>query len=153
MSTVMTLRVGDEAAQHIQRIAHRQKRSLSQVGAQAIEEWTRMEVFPAIEFRTLAGERLACLKGRLPVWQVVMVVQDHEAAQDPQAAQDHEAGVAAAADHLGLRPEQVQAALDYAAAYPQEIQELLARNQEGPAALKRLFPGLKVHTVPPSQTP
>jgi uncharacterized protein (DUF433 family) len=141
MSTVMTLRVGDQAAQHIKKIAQRQKRSLSQIGAQAIEEWTRMESFPAIEFRVLAGERLACLKGRLPVWQVVMVVQDHEG------------GVASAADHLGLRTEQVQAALDYAAAYPQEIQELLASNAEGLASLQRRLPLLKAYSLPLSQTP
>ena len=135
MSTVMTLRVPDEAAEEIKKIAKKERRSLSEVGARAIEEWVRMELFPYIEFRSFGAERQACLKARLPVWQVVLI------------AQDYERDVLKIAEHLSLRPEQVRSALDYYASYGAEIDALVQQNNEGLSRLTRLFPNLEVYTV------
>lgn len=128
MSTSLTLRLTDEDAAEVRRIAQKERRSISEVGARIIDEWLRQNRFAHIEFRSINGERVACLKGRLEVWQVMMVAQQY----------DNE--VARTARHLDLRPEQVQAALDYAAAYPAEIEAALAENQEGFERLKRLLP-------------
>lgn len=128
MSTSLTLRLTDEDAAEVRRIAQKERRSISEVGARIIDEWLRQNRFPHIEFRSINGERVACLKGRLEVWQVRMVAQQY----------DNE--IARTASHLDLRPEQVQAALDYAAAYPAEIEAALAENREGFERLKRLLP-------------
>src|SRR5579884_2945404 len=128
MSTTLTLRIPDEDAAEVRRIAQKERRSVSEVGARIVDEWLRLNRFPYIEFRSINGERVACLKGRLEVWQVIMV------------AQGYENDVARTAGHLDLQPEQVQAALDYAAAYPAEIEAALAENREGFERLKRLLP-------------
>lgn len=128
MSKALTLRLPDEDAAEVRRIAQRERRSVSEVGARIVDEWLRQNRFPHIEFRSINGERVACLKGRLEVWQVMMV------------AQQYDNDIARTAEHLDLRPEQVQASFDYAAAYPAEIESALAENREGFARLKRLLP-------------
>jgi hypothetical protein len=134
MSTSLTLRLPDNDADEVRRIARKERRSISEVGARIVDEWLRQNRFPDIEFRSAGAERVAFLKGRIEVWQVVMVVRRYV---------DDLAGAAA---HLDLRPEQVQAALDYAAVYSDEIEAALADNREGPARLKRLFPRMG-HTI------
>jgi uncharacterized protein (DUF433 family) len=136
MSKPLTVRLPDETAEEVRRIAQRERRSLSEVGARIVEEWVRQNRLPHIEFRSINGERVACIKGRLEVWQVVMV------------AQSYRNDVAETASHLDLRHDQVQAALDYAAAFPAEIDLALTENREGLARVKRLLP----HTVRSSVT-
>jgi uncharacterized protein (DUF433 family) len=84
---------------------------------------------------TLTDERQACLKGRVPVWQVLLVGKAHDMDVDKTAA------------HLQLKVEQVRTAFDYYAAFPEEIDGLLEDNRQGPARLKRFFPNLQVFTV------
>ena len=128
MSTTLTLRLPDEDAAEVRRIAQKERRSVSEIGARIVDEWLRQNRFPYIEFRSINGERVACLKGRLEVWQVIMV------------AQGYQNDVVRTARHLDLQPEQVQAAFDYAAAYPEEIDSALAENREGFERIKRLLP-------------
>ena len=94
-----------------------------------------MERFPLIEFRSLSGHRQACLKGRLPVWQVLLV------------GKAHGMDVERTTDHLQLTREQVRSAFDYYGAFGSEIDGLLEDNQQGPERLKRFFPNLDVFTV------
>ncbi len=131
MPKALTLRLPDEDAAAVRRIAERERRSVSEVGARIVDEWLRQNRFPHIEFRSINGERVACLKGRLEVWQVMMV------------AQSYEKNVAKTGQHLDLRPEQVQAAFDYAAAYPAEIEAALRENAQGFERLKHLFPRIE----------
>ena len=135
MSQVLSVRLADEAAEEVKRIARRERRSASEVTGRAVEEWLRMERFPLIEFRSLSGERQACLKGRLPVWQVLMVGKAHAIDVDKTA------------EHLQLTREQVRSAFDYYAAFGEEIDNLLEDNRQGPERLKRFFPNLDVFTV------
>ena len=135
MSQVLSVRLADEAAEEVKRIARRERRSASEVTGRAVEEWLRMERFPLIEFRSLSGDRQACLKGRLPVWQVLLVGKAHGMEVDKTAA------------HLQLKVEQVRTAFDYYAAFGEEIDGLLEDNRQGPERLKRFFPNLDVFTV------
>lgn len=130
MPQAVTLRLPDEDVEDIRRIAQRERRSVSEVTARIVDEWLRQSRFPQIEFRSINGERVACLKGRLEIWQVILVARRYEALEP-------------AAEHLGLSPEQVQAALHYYQAYPQEIDFALEENAGGLARLKRLFPGIQ----------
>jgi uncharacterized protein (DUF433 family) len=135
MSQVLSVRLADEAAEEVKRIARRERRSASEVTGRAVEEWLRMERFPLIEFRSLSGDRQACLKGRLPVWQVLLVGKAHGMDVDKTAA------------HLQLKGEQVRTAFDYYGAFAEEIDILLEDNRQGPERLKRFFPNLDVFTV------
>jgi uncharacterized protein (DUF433 family) len=132
MSTVMSLRVQDAAAKHIQKIAQQERRSLSEIGARAIEEWLQMQTFPYIEFRGFHGERQACIKERIQVWHLI------------QIAQGYGMDVQKTCEHLLLRPEQVQNAFDYYICHTEEIDELIARNSAGIDTLRQLFPNIKV---------
>ena len=135
MSQVLSVRLADEAAEEVKRIARRERRSASEVTGRAVEEWLRMERFPLIEFRLLSGQRQACLKGRLPVWQVLLVGKAHGMDVEKTAA------------HLQLNVEQVRTAFDYYASFGEEIDDLLEDNRQGPERLKRFFPNLDVFTV------
>ena len=97
----------------VERIAAKEHRPVEEVG----EEMVRQAGFPEIEFRDILGERTACVKGRLEIWQLAMVARHYE-----------EDKIAKTAEHLVLRPEAVRCALDYYAAYPEEIDAALAEN-------------------------
>jgi predicted DNA-binding protein len=129
MSSVVTLRLPDETAARLRATARRAGRSVSEIGAQSIEEWLRQDEFADIEFRGFAGERHACLKGALPVWQVIMVAEDYDRDADKTAA------------HFGWPVHRVRAALNYDEAYPEEIQRAIAENRSVTFdRLRRLLP-------------
>jgi len=130
MAQTLTVRLPDEAAQEVRRIAQKERRSVSEIGARIVDEWIRQNRFVHIEFRSINGERVACLKGRLEVWQAVMVAQGYE-------------DVRQAAQHLDLRPDQLKSALDYADAYPDEIASAIADAHQGFDRLKFMLPELE----------
>ena len=137
MSQVVTLRLPDTTAEAVRRIARKEHRSVSDVGARIVEEWLRQNQFTHIEFRSFNGERHACIKDRLQVWQVIMI------------ARGYDMDVEKTARHLVLKPEQVQAALHYYEAYPEEIDRALGENNVGYERLKQMLPGIGRMTLPP----
>jgi uncharacterized protein (DUF433 family) len=100
-----------------------------------VEEWLRMEHFPYIEFRAFNGERTACVKGRLQVWQVIMIAKHYQ--MDSQNT----------ADHLVLSREQVEGAFQYYRAYTQEIDQAFEENNVGYDRLKQMFPDMVRFTI------
>lgn len=91
--------------------AHRKGLPTGTVAATYIAEGVRRSRFPAIEFRNGSPGRVAYLAGtRWPVWLLVELVNDYSGKVD------------AAAKHMNRPPALVQMALDYAAAYPDEIE-------------------------------
>ena len=135
MSQAITVRLPDEAAEAVKQIAQRERRSVSEVGTRIVNEWLRQNRFPHIEFRTFNGEREACIKERLQVWQVIMVAKRYGMDTDKTA------------EHLSLRPEQVRSALNYYAAYPEEIDRALADNDRGFERLREMLPGIELAEV------
>lgn len=137
MSQVISLRLSDATAERLRQFARRSRRSMNEVGATSIEEWLRQNEFSFIEFRTdSSGERHTCLKGRLPIWQLIRVARSF----------DMDAGQTA--QHLSLPLEQVQAGLAYYEAYPEEIDLALEANSQGFDHLRRLLPNLERIEVP-----
>jgi uncharacterized protein (DUF433 family) len=132
MSQVVTLRLPDSTAEAMRQIARREKRSLNEVGVRIVEEWLRQNRFAHIEFRTFQGERHACIKDRLQVWQVIMV------------ARGYGMDVEKTAEHLSLDAAQVQAAVNYYAAYPDEIDQALQENDAGYERLKERLLSLQL---------
>ena len=140
MSQVISLRLPDDTAQRLKESAKRAGRSVHEVGIRSIEEWLRQNEFAEIEFRAFyGGRRLACLRGALPVWELVMIAQDHDMDTERIAA------------YFKWPVWRVQAALNYYAAYPEEIDEVIESNRSMTAEkLQRLLPELEVYEVPSS---
>ena len=136
MSQPVTVRLPEPSAEELRFIARKEHRSVSEVGARFIEEGMRQNRFPYIEFRSFNGERHACVKGALQVWQVIMVARGY--------GMDAEKVV----PHLCLKLEEVQSALNYYKAYPAEIDQALEENNIGEEGLRRMFPNLRVFTFP-----
>lgn len=137
MSLPITVRLPEPSAEELRQIARRERRSVSEAGARLIEEGLRQSRFPHIEFRTFNGERHACIKSRLPVWQLILVAGDY--GMDVQKV----------AQHLDLKPEQVQAGLHYYESYPEEIDRALEDHRAMTyARLKQLLPNVNLVEVP-----
>lgn len=145
MSQTVSFRLPDATAERLRRVAKRAGRSVNEIGARWIEESLRMGEFADIEFRDFGGERHACIKGHLPVWQLIMVARSY--GMDPQRT----------ADHFQWPLRRVLAGLHYYEAYPEEIDIPLAENDAMDwDSLKRvipdaiLFPVTKADTEPES---
>ncbi|HVC81365.1 MAG TPA: hypothetical protein VNL35_12795, partial [Chloroflexota bacterium] len=116
------------------RLARRLGYSRGETGARLIEEALRMSEFSFIEFRDSIVGRQAYMQGSsLAVWEVVMLA--HERGDDPVKT----------AAHLGWPVPRVQAALNYADAYGDEIEAALLDNASYDAAMiRRLLPQTRV---------
>ncbi len=137
MSQVVSLRLPDETAERLRVNARRTGRSVNEAAARSIEEWLRQEEFADIEFRNFNGERHACLKGALPLWQLIMV------------ARDHGMDAARTAAYFRFPVSRVKAAFHYYEAYPQEIDQPIADNDAMTFdQLKRLLPTLEGIAIP-----
>jgi uncharacterized protein (DUF433 family) len=84
-----------------------------------IDEGLRRERHPGIVFREGPAGRRAAIEGRrLDVWQVMETVWASDGDVDEAAA------------YLGLRPDQVWAAISYYTEFPGEIDDWVQRNRE-----------------------
>jgi len=117
-SRVVSLRVSQEQAERLQRKARQLGRSPSETGAILLDESLRKEEFAFIDFRDSAVGRQACIQGsRLAVWQVVSLVRSYDG------------DVNKTAEHLQWPAVKVLAALNYAKAFPEEIENALSDNR------------------------
>ncbi len=132
MSQVVSLRLPDATADRLRAVARRGGRTLNDAAARSLEEWLRTEEFADIEFRSFNGERHACIKGALQVWQLIMVARDYGMDADATAA------------HFQWPVHRVKAGLNYYEAYPQEIDDAVADNDAMTFdVLKRMLPQLE----------
>lgn len=84
-----------------------------------LDEGLRRERHPGIVFRDGPAGRRASIEGRrVDVWQVMETVWQSKG------------DIGAAAGYLGLRPEQVQAAVGYYTDFRDEVDEWIRRNSE-----------------------
>lgn len=137
MSQVMSLRLKDQQMERLRRIARRLGRTPSEVGALLVEEGLREAEFACVEFRDSAVGRQAYIKGsRLAVWEVVEI------------ARGYGLDVERTAEHLRWPAFKVQAALNYAVAFPEEIDYAIADNDSCDfEKLSRVLPQLERFTA------
>ena len=130
MSRVLSVRIPESQMAQLQRLARRMGRTPSETGAMFIDEALRRASFAMIDFRDSAAGRQACIQGStLAVWEVVSI------------ARCYDMDVAQTAEHLGWPEVRVKAALNYAEAYPQEIDDAISDNDSWDfAAISRLLP-------------
>ncbi len=124
----MSLRVAEAAVVELERAAGRRGLSRNELAERYLIEGVAQDEFPQIAFRDGALGRRAILLGtRLDVWQVLETVRNHANS------------VEAAAEYLDLPAERVRAAVRYAAAHKDEINEIATREVEAAARAEELW--------------
>jgi hypothetical protein len=129
-SVVVSMRLPAESGRRLKRMARRHGWTASDAGARLVEEGLRRSEFAFIDFRDSMAGRQACLQGStLAVWEVMLLVRAFQA------------DAAAVARHLRWPEAKVRAAVQYADAFPEEIEEALAEQDAVDLkVLKRLLP-------------
>jgi uncharacterized protein (DUF433 family) len=136
-STVISMRLPVASGDRLKRMANRYGWTPSDASARLVEEGLRRSEFAFIDFRDSAAGRQACIQGSsLAVWEVVFLLQSYKD------------DLAAVAKHLEWAKAKVQAAVNYAEAYPDEINRALEENRAMDfTALKRMLPQIAEFTV------
>ncbi len=129
-SMVISMRLPTESGRRLKRMANRHGWTASDASAKLVEEGLRRSEFAFIDFRDSPVGRQACIQGSsLAAWEIMMLIRSYKA------------DVAAVAKHLGWPVGKVQAAVHYAEAFPQEVEEALSENDStGFDSLKRMLP-------------
>lgn len=129
-STVISMRLPAESGKRLKRMASRHGWTASDASARLVEEGLRRAEFAFIDFRDSPAGRQACIQGSsLAVWEVVLLIRSYKS------------DAAAVARHLRWPQAKVQAACNYAQAFPREIETALEENEAtGFPALQRMLP-------------
>jgi hypothetical protein len=124
------MRLPAESGRRLKRMASRHGWTASDASARLVEEGLRRSEFAFIDFRDSPAGRQAYIQGSsLAVWEVMLLVRSHKG------------NAAAVAAHLHWPQAKAQAAMNYAEAFPAEIDEALAENEAIDfTALKRMLP-------------
>ena len=129
-STVISMRQPAASGKRLKRMANRHGWTPSDASARLVEEGLRRSEFAFIDFRDSPAGRQACLQGStLAVWEIMLLVDSYRK------------NVSAVAKHLNWPEAKIQAAINYAAAFPQEISEAIAENETmNFETLRRMLP-------------
>ena len=129
-STVISMRLPAASGRRLKRLAKRHGWTASDASARLVEEGLRRSEFAFIDFRDSAIGRQAYIQGSsLAVWEVILLCRGYK--NDLQAV----------AKHLRWPLAKVQAAVHYAEAFGEEINEALAENEAaGFTSIKRMLP-------------
>jgi len=131
------MRLPPKSGERLKRMANQRGWTTSDMSARLVEEGPRRSEFAFIDFRDSPAGRQACVQGSsLGVWEVVMV------------ARTYQNDAAAVARHFRWPETKVQAALNYAKAFPDEIESALAENDTMDfQKLSRMLPQAKEFVV------
>ena len=117
-TSVVSSRLEPAQEQRLARMARQFGRTPSETGALLIEEGLRRAEFAFLDFRDSPVGRQACLQGStLAVWEVVWIACGYQNDVEKTAA------------HLELSPLKVQAAFNYARAFPKEIETAIREHE------------------------
>jgi uncharacterized protein (DUF433 family) len=131
-SVPVSVRLNAETYRLARELARRTSRSLSAIVSELAEEAFRMRRHPGIAFAGPPGDRRARVEGTgLDVWEVIAVYRAcREDIDRTRRALEH------------VTPRQIEAALRYYRAYPEEIDALVAENERPREEWERLYPHL-----------
>jgi uncharacterized protein (DUF433 family) len=116
-SMVISMRLPVGSGKRLKRMATRHGWTPSDASARLVEEGLRRAEFAYIDFRDFITGRQACIQGSsLAVWEVMSL------------ARHYKNDASAVAKHLRWPEAKVQAALNYAQAFPEEVDQALADN-------------------------
>jgi uncharacterized protein (DUF433 family) len=137
-SSIISSRLEPEQERRLVRKARQSGRSPSEMGGLLIEEGLRRDEFAFIDFRDSPVGRQAYIQGStLAVWEVVWIARGYKSSAEKTAA------------HLKMSPLKVRAALNYAAAFPSEIEEAIEENSAIDfTSLSQMLPQAEIFPVP-----
>jgi hypothetical protein len=116
-SMVVSMRLPVESGKRLKRIASRYGWTPSDASARLVEEGLRRSEFAFLDFRDSPVGRQAYTQGStLAVWEVMLLVRSYKG------------NAAAVAKHLRWPEAKVRAAINYAEAFPEEINAAMAEN-------------------------
>jgi len=129
-SMVISMRLPFESGKRLKRMANRHGWTPSDASARLVEEGLRRSEFAFIDFRDSPVGRQAYIQGStLAVWELMLLVHSYKG------------DAAAVARHLRWPEAKVQAAVNYAEAFPEEIKQAMAENDSADFdVLKRMLP-------------
>jgi hypothetical protein len=125
MSVNVSVRLDDSLAERLRLRARAAGETLSDRLRRYAEEGTRREEHPHITFRDGPAGRRAKLIDGPDVWEIVMWVEDLDEEPDP---------ITTLVEESGLTRPQIDAALGYRTAYPDEIAARIELHRRGTAA-------------------
>ena len=127
---VISMRLSAESGNRLKRMANRHGWTPSDASARLVEEGLRRSEFAYIDFHDSGAGRQAYIQGStLAVWEIVLLVQSYRD------------DVSAVARHLKWPEAKVQAAINYAKAFPEETEGAAYENAATDfEALKRMLP-------------
>ena len=136
-SMVISMRLPLKSGQRLRRMASRHGCTPSDASARLVEEGLRRSEFAFVDFRDSAAGRQACIQGSsLAVWEIMLLARHYK--QD----------AARVAKHLRWPEAKVQAAFNYARAFPDEINNAIADNDAMDfASLSQRLPQTKAFVV------
>ncbi|MDA8076082.1 MAG: hypothetical protein M0Z40_12795 [Actinomycetota bacterium] len=129
MSENVSVRIEDSLAQRLRLRARAAGETLSDRLRRYADEGVRRDEHPLVTFRDGPSGRRAGLIGGPDVWEVVMWVEDLSTEPDP---------IAVLVEESALSRAQVDAALRYRAAYPDEIDARVELHRQETAAATTL---------------
>lgn len=116
-SMVISMRLPTESGRRLKHMANRHGWTASDASARLVEEGLRRSEFAFLDFRDSPVGRQAYMQGStLAVWEVMLLVRSYKG------------NVRSVAKHLAWSEAKVQAAANYAAAFPNEIEQAMAEN-------------------------
>jgi hypothetical protein len=129
-SMVLSMRLPLASGKRLKRMANRHGWTPSDASARLVEEGLRRSEFAFLDFRDSSAGRQAYIQGStLAVWEVMLLVRSYKA------------DVSAVAQHLEWPESKVRAAVNYAEAFPEEIQQAISENDAVDfKTLKRMLP-------------
>src|SRR5579859_6291611 len=129
-STVISMRLPTESGNRLKRMANRHGWTASDASARLVEEGLRRSEFAFVDFRDSPAGRQAYIQGStLAVWEIIWLLRSHKS------------DVLSVARHLNWPEAKVRAAMNYAEAFPSEIEAALSENDAtNLEALKRMLP-------------
>src|SRR5450755_2959496 len=116
-SMVISMRLPVASGKRLKRMASRHGWTPSDASARLVEEGLRRSEFAFIDFRDSAAGRQAYIQGStLAVWEVVLLLHSYKK------------NASAVAKHLRWPEAKARAAVNYAEAFPDEINRAIAEN-------------------------
>lgn len=133
-SIVISMRLPIDAGKRLKRMANRHGWTPSDASARLVEEGLRRSEFAFIDFRDSAAGRQAYIQGStLAVWEVVLLLHSYKK------------NASAVAKHLRWPEAKANAAVNYAEAFPDEINQAIAENDSTDFdSLKKALPHANV---------
>ncbi len=127
---VLSMRLPLESGKRLKRMANRHGWTPSDASARLVEEGLRRSEFAFIDFRDSPAGRQAYIQGStLAVWEIMLLLRTYRGK------------VSAVAQHLRWPETKVRAVVNYAEAFPEEVEEAILENEAADfETVKRMLP-------------